>query len=51
MNFLMTDPAIIRRAELIAQAFKLKSEQNNAMDCRALRKFEGRHPPINHSSR
>ena len=47
----MTDPAIIRKAELIAHPFKLKSKQNNAMDCRALRKFEENHPPINHSSR
>lgn len=47
----MTDPAIIRKAELIAQAFKLKSKQNNAMDCRALRKFEEKHPPINHGSK
>lgn len=47
----MTNPAIIRRAELVAEAFKLRAQQNNAMDPRALRKFERDHPPINNSSR
>jgi hypothetical protein len=46
----MTDPAIMRKADLIAEAMKLKAKQNNVMDSRALRKFESSHPS-NHEFR
>jgi len=39
----MANDAIMRKAELIAEAFRLKSMQNNTMDPRRLRKFEETH--------
>jgi hypothetical protein len=44
----MTDPAIIRKAELIAERIKLRRNFSNPLTAAQLRKHEFENPPPEH---